>query len=86
MFDETFEAAVQLVLAGDESVAAANDLERVVLDDYPGDERLEDLHEALAPYSPGQRRTSTLRAFASRSRCPQAYGRPDDLNVAAEYI
>ena len=32
--------------------AASRDLERVVLDDYPGDERLEDLHEALALYSP----------------------------------
>jgi len=29
-------------------------LERVVLDDYPRDERLEDLHEALALYSPGE--------------------------------
>lgn len=54
MFNERFEVAAQRVLDGDESVAAANDLERVVLDDYPGDERLEDLHEALALYSPGQ--------------------------------
>ena len=54
VFNERFEAAAQRVLAGDESVASANALERVVLDDYPDDERLEDLHEALALYSPGQ--------------------------------
>ena len=52
MFNERLAAAAQRVLAGDESMAAASDLERVVLDDYPGDERLEDLHEALALYSP----------------------------------
>lgn len=54
MFNERLEAAAQRVLAGDESIAAANDLERVVLDDYPGDERLEDLHEAATLYSPGE--------------------------------
>lgn len=54
MFHERFEAAAQRVIAGDDSVAAANELERVVLDDYPGDERLDDLHEALALYAPGQ--------------------------------
>lgn len=54
MFHERFEAAAQRVLAGDESVLAANELERIVVEDYPGDERLEDLHEALALYAPGQ--------------------------------
>ena len=54
MFNERFEVAAKRVLDGDESMAAANDLEGVVLDDYPGDERLEYLHEALALYSPGQ--------------------------------
>ena len=54
MFNERFEVAAQRVLGGDESVAAANDLERAVIDDYPGDERLDDLHDALALYSPGQ--------------------------------
>lgn len=53
MFHERFNAAAQRVLAGDESIAAANHLERVVIDDYPGDERLSDLQEALALYSPG---------------------------------
>lgn len=52
VFDERLAAAAKRVLAGDESMAAASDLERVVLDDHPGDERLEDLHEALALYSP----------------------------------
>ena len=54
MFHKRFEAAAQRVLAGDDSVIAANELERIVLDDYAGDERLEELHEALALYAPGQ--------------------------------
>ncbi|WP_323101779.1 hypothetical protein [Intrasporangium sp. YIM S08009] len=54
MFHERFAAAAQRLLAGDDSVAAAHQLERIVLEDYPGDERLDDLHEALALYAPGQ--------------------------------
>lgn len=48
-----FEAAAQRVLQGDESRQAASLLEGVVLDDYPGDERLEELLYMLSMYSPG---------------------------------
>lgn len=47
-------AAAFPVLAGDDSVEAASRLERVVLDDYPDDERLDDLLEVLALYVPSQ--------------------------------
>jgi hypothetical protein len=52
--DERFEVAAQRILAGDESVRAAQQLEGVLLDDYPGDERFDDLLEALAFYAPGE--------------------------------
>jgi len=42
------------VLAGDESVQAAQALEGVLLDEYPGDDRFDDLIEALALYAPSQ--------------------------------
>ena len=48
-----FEAAARRVLQGDESRQTANLLEGVVLDDYPGDERLEELLYMLSMYSPG---------------------------------
>ena len=35
------------------SIRAANELEGVVLDDYPGDERFDELGEVLALYAPG---------------------------------
>lgn len=54
MFHERLGAAAQRVLEGDESVLAANELERIVVEDYPGDDRLDDLLEALALYAPGQ--------------------------------
>lgn len=54
MFNEGLEAAAQRVLAGDESVQAAKELEGVLLDDYPDDDRLDDLLEALTLYAPGQ--------------------------------
>lgn len=47
------EAAAR-VLAGDESVQAANLLESTILDDHFGDERFDDLIEGLALYAPGQ--------------------------------
>jgi hypothetical protein len=53
VFDERFEVAAQRILAGDESVQAARQLEGVLLDDYPGEERFDDLLEALALYAPG---------------------------------
>lgn len=59
MFHERFEAAAQRVLAGDESVIDANALERILTEEYLGDERLEELHEALALYAPGQGSPST---------------------------
>ena len=54
MNHERFLAAAQRVLDGDDSIRAANALEGVVLDDYPGDERFDDLGEVLALYAPGQ--------------------------------
>lgn len=54
MYHERFLAAAQRVLNGDDSIRAANDLEGVVLDDYPGDERFEELVEVLAVYAPGE--------------------------------
>jgi hypothetical protein len=53
MFHERFLAAAQRVLDGDDSTLAANELEGVLLDDYPGDERFDDLVEVLALYAPG---------------------------------
>lgn len=52
VYHERFLAAAQRVLDGDDSVRAANELEGVVLDDYPGDERFDDLVEVLALYAP----------------------------------
>jgi hypothetical protein len=54
MYHERFLDAAQRVLDGDDSIRAANELEGVVLDDYPGDERFENLVEVLALYAPGQ--------------------------------
>jgi hypothetical protein len=54
MSHERFLAATQKVLDGDDSIRAANELEGVVLDDYPGDERFDELGEVLALYAPGQ--------------------------------
>ncbi len=48
-----FEAAARRVLQGDESREAASLLEGAVIDDYPGDERLDDLLYTLSMYSPG---------------------------------
>lgn len=54
MLHERFEKAAHKVLTGDDSVVAANELERVVTEDYPGDDRLDDLLEVLALYAPSQ--------------------------------
>ena len=53
MSHERFLAAAQRVLDGDDSIRAANELEGVVLDDYPGDDRFDELGEVLALYAPG---------------------------------
>ena len=53
MSHERFEEAAERVL-GDDSMDAARTLEGVVLNDYPDDERLDDLLEALAFYNPGE--------------------------------
>ena len=53
VFHERFQEAAERVLT-DDSMDAARALEGVVLNDYPGDERLDDLLEALALYSPGE--------------------------------
>ncbi|KAA1426954.1 hypothetical protein [Nocardioides antri] len=49
---ERFLAAAQRVLDGDESVQAAKDLAGVAREDYPGDERFDELLEVLARYTP----------------------------------
>lgn len=67
VFNERFETAVRRVLAGDDSVVAANELERVLSEEYPDDERLDDLLEVLALYAPGQ---------------PPPYTGPDELRRA----
>lgn len=53
MYDDRLLAAAQRVLDGDDSADAVSALEGVLLDEYPGDERFEDLSEALALYAPG---------------------------------
>lgn len=53
VFHERFKEAAERVLL-DDSIDAARSLEGVVLHDYPGDERLDDLLEALALYNPGE--------------------------------
>jgi hypothetical protein len=53
VYDDRLLTAAQRVLDGDDSANAVSALEGVLLDDYPGDERFEDLLEALALYAPG---------------------------------
>lgn len=53
VYDERLLAAARRVLDGDDSANAVSVLEGVLLDEYPGDERFEDLVEALALYAPG---------------------------------
>lgn len=63
---ERFHQAATRILAGDESIAAANELEGVLIDEYLGDERTEDLIEGLALYSPGSGREPLKpQSFAS---------------------
>ena len=81
MFDERFRAAAQRVLGGAESVRAAQALEGALLDDYPGDERFDDLLEALALYAPGERapytRAQAIRMSIEKRWCaPRASRRP----------
>ena len=52
MSHDRFLAAAQRVLDGDDSAQAANELKGVVLDTYPGDERVDDLVEVLDRYTP----------------------------------
>jgi len=47
------EGAAKRVLLGDESREAASALEGAIVDDFPGDERLDELLYALCMYSPG---------------------------------
>lgn len=54
MYDERFLEVAHRILDGDDSIDAANELEGVVLNDYPGDDRFDELGEALALYAPGQ--------------------------------
>jgi hypothetical protein len=49
---ERLAAAARRVLDGDDSIAAARALEAVIVEDYLGDERLEELLYILSMYSP----------------------------------
>lgn len=72
MFNERLEAAARRVLEGDESVQAANAVEQVLIEDYAGDERFEELHDALALYSPFER-PPYVQAPELRERLSQAF-------------
>lgn len=50
---ERLRSAATTILAGDESVAAAQNLEAVLLDEYLDEERAASLLEGLALYAPG---------------------------------
>jgi hypothetical protein len=50
---ERLHQAADRFLGGDESVAAAQALEGVLIEEYLGDERMEELLYALSLYSPG---------------------------------
>ena len=50
---ERLRSAASTVLAGDESVLAAQNLEAVLLDEYLDDDRTSALLEGLAHYAPG---------------------------------
>lgn len=57
-YDERFLAVAQRILDGDDSIDAANELEGVVRDDYPGDECFDERRNAClvrTPVSGGSR-------------------------------
>ena len=56
MDHERFLGTARRILDGDDSIRAAQDLERVVIDEYSDDERFEELGELLALYAGGQPR------------------------------
>lgn len=47
-----FDDAVRRVLDGDDSIRAARELEATTRTEFPGDERVADLLEVLAEYTP----------------------------------
>jgi hypothetical protein len=53
MMPDLFHDVAMRVLQGDESREAASLLEVAVLNDYPGDERLDELLYVVSLYSPG---------------------------------
>ena len=53
ILSERLVTAARQILEGDTSIEAARRLEAVVLDDHPGDERLEELVYVLSMYAPG---------------------------------
>jgi hypothetical protein len=53
VYDDRLRAAAQRILDGDDSGNAVGVLEGLLLNDYPGDERFDDLLEACALYAPG---------------------------------
>lgn len=56
MDHERFLGAARRIVDGDDSIRAAQDLERVIIDEYLDDERFEELGELLALYAGGQPR------------------------------
>jgi hypothetical protein len=51
--DQRLHEIARRILDGDESRETVNALESVLLDEYPGDDRLDALLETLSLYSPG---------------------------------
>lgn len=51
-----FDSAVGPVLSGEDSLEAAHELESFLVRNYPDDDRVSDLLETLALYSPGGRK------------------------------
>jgi hypothetical protein len=82
VFHKRFETAAWRLLTGDDFTAAASELEHVVSEDYPGDDRLDDRQKSWRSTRPaGRRRTpapsscvrpSRMRTSAGGSACRAA--------------
>lgn len=60
MSNERFLAAAQRVLDGDDSIEAANELKDVTLDEFPGDQRYDELVDVLTRYASDQHDPGTV--------------------------
>lgn len=73
---EAVRSAARRILAGDESVRAANVLESAILVDHPDDDDLDELVYALSAYSPGGGR-EYYGVDQLRAAILEALGAPD---------